>query len=84
MREGRSCPFGHTCDECHLQVEVTKMHTVTGDVDKYTTCALTEAVALQHAAYQQANGFGQVLESTRNALLERDEPPPERLVHEPS
>ncbi len=69
----KSCPLGHTCDECHWFIQLQGLNPQTGlPMDKYM-CAI---VAIPLLTVQTAGKTDQVaaaVESARNAFLDGTE-----------
>ena len=74
----RTCPLGHTCDQCLWEVETQKTNPATQEIAVIKNCAIVESVLAQVATFQQTHSVGAAIESTRNAMLERRPEP--RLI----
>ena len=62
----RTCPFGHTCAGCLLEIEVTKENVQTQEVKTFRQCSL---VTIAEQAGEQAKmtySLGAAIESQRN------------------
>ena len=64
----RSCPLGHTCDQCHWQVQLRGIDPTSGqEIDK-TGCAIAHLPILMIENSQQQRQTAAAVESARNAF----------------
>ena len=77
----KTCPFGHTCEECLLYLDVEQQH-ADGTIERVQKCSFVAAVHAQVATFQQTHSLGAAMESTRNVLARREKP--EMLDYDPT
>lgn len=64
----RSCPFGHTCEKCHLFTRVRGINPQSGQEIDQEGCALAFLPILLIENSQQQRQTAAAVESTRNSL----------------
>jgi hypothetical protein len=78
----KTCPFGHTCDKCLLNVELAGIDAATNSPWNRTQCAFVWNVELALENGKQTNSVGGAIESFRNEMVQGNEMMLEHVVRQ--
>jgi len=62
----KTCPLGHTCDQCLWQVEHVTEDVTTGQVRVDKMCAVVAQVHLAQHIYRETNSVGSTIDKFRH------------------